>query len=327
MLIVAILLFTGFFFISRIDASKPGQSLIFLYVFYGVLCGTGVGIGYITAISSVVPWFPGRAGLASGVLLMCFGLGGMALGSVVNNVISSAGLHQIFLILAIANAVVIAVGSNFVKLPPAVHPNASAVLTGRDFTTVQMIKDPTFIIYFIWSVAMGSAGLLIVNSAAVIAAAFGAPAVLGLIVSVFNGSSRLVFGQILDRYGRKTSMLISCSLLLTAGISLYFGAITHNAVLIIIGIMATGTCYGSGPTTSSVIMNKIYGPKHYAVNYSITIFTLMPSAFIGPMISSALIDMSDGAYNYSFIMIIILALLSFFLWAAMNKAAVKANHE
>src|ERR1700730_14907922 len=48
-------------------------SLPMLYIFYGVMGGIGLGVGYITPVSSLVKWFPDRRGLATGLAIMGFG--------------------------------------------------------------------------------------------------------------------------------------------------------------------------------------------------------------------------------------------------------------
>src|SRR5699024_6881263 len=48
-------------------------SLPLLYLFYGVIGGIGLGIGYIAPVSTLVKWFPDRRGLATGLAIMGFG--------------------------------------------------------------------------------------------------------------------------------------------------------------------------------------------------------------------------------------------------------------
>ena len=92
----AVVLFIGFFGVSMLDTGNSAKSLIMLYLMYGVLGGGGVGIGYNCVISTVNKWFPDKAGLASGVMMMGFGLGGIVLGGVVNVLIGSVGLFATF---------------------------------------------------------------------------------------------------------------------------------------------------------------------------------------------------------------------------------------
>jgi OFA family oxalate/formate antiporter-like MFS transporter len=117
-LLAAALLFFGFFGASRLASGDAGHALAKLYIYYGVLCGTGVGIGYNSVISTVSRWFPDRPGTASGMLMMGFGMGGIILGNVVSVAIEKSGLFRTFFGLAIATAVVMAVGAMFLKSPP-----------------------------------------------------------------------------------------------------------------------------------------------------------------------------------------------------------------
>ena len=64
----AALMFAGLFLSSMIS------SLPALYLAYGVLYGFGVGLGYNAIMGTIVKWFPDKTGLASGILLMGFGI-------------------------------------------------------------------------------------------------------------------------------------------------------------------------------------------------------------------------------------------------------------
>ena len=87
------------------------------------------------------------------------------------------------------------------------------------------------------------------------------------------------------------------------------------------GLLFTGLGYGGTPTLSSAFIMKQFGPKYYPVNFSICNFSLIPAAIIGPMVSSWLIDKSNGAYTGSFVMMIVLAVLAAAAWVMVDKFA------
>lgn len=109
--ISAALLFIGFRGVSIIGRFESDTALILLYVFYGMMCGGGVGIGYNSIISTVNKWFSDKAGLSSGILLMGFGFGGLLFGGLVSVLIGNAGLFGTFRILSIVAIVVLVLGS------------------------------------------------------------------------------------------------------------------------------------------------------------------------------------------------------------------------
>lgn len=78
--IAAALLLIGFFGVSRMN--PEAGSLPMLYICYGVCGGSGVGLTYNCIIGTMNKWFPDKPGLASGIMMMGFGLGALILGSI-----------------------------------------------------------------------------------------------------------------------------------------------------------------------------------------------------------------------------------------------------
>lgn len=323
--VAAVILFAGFFGVSMLDTTDAEGSLTKLYLLYGVLGGSGVGIGYNSVISTVNKWFPDKAGVASGIMMMGFGLGGIVLGGVVNALISSIGLFVTFKVLAASISVILIIGVLILQKPEDnMHvANTTVINDENNMAPSQMMRKASFWFFVLWCILLNSAGLLVINNAATIAVAFGAPAVLGLIVSVCNGVGRVFIGGLFDRYGRKASMIINVAFTCTAGVLLLAGSMTSATVVIIVGLLFTGLGYGGTPTLSSAFIHKEFGAKFFPVNFSICNFSLIPAAIIGPMISSYLIDKSGGAYTSTFVMIIILGVCASLAWGAVNKYAEK----
>lgn len=71
------------------------ESLILLYLSYGVLCGIGMGLGYLTPVSTLLKWFPERRGLAMGMAIMGFGFGAALEVFLLQHFLPSLGIHTI----------------------------------------------------------------------------------------------------------------------------------------------------------------------------------------------------------------------------------------
>jgi OFA family oxalate/formate antiporter-like MFS transporter len=341
-MISAILLLMGFGTVSLlIDAESPTKSLYILYAFYGIVCGGGVGMSYNSVLSTLTKWFPEKTGLISGVLLMSFGFGGMVLGSIVNGFVAVIGIKATFAVIGAMVSAVLFTGSFVVKSPQRALPNHAKTKevvedctlskeqrektissTHKQYTLSEMLRTPTFWSFCLWVVSVCTGGLLIMNSAATIAVAFGAPAVLGLMVSVFNGVGRVAIGGLYDRYGRRVSMTADAVIMILAGILLYLGARTANTIFILVGLPLIGISYAGAPSVSSAVINSYYGSKHYAVNFATANFSLAPAAVIGPLISSKLYESAGGAYDSTFLMIVftsVFALVLSFVTTGFSK--------
>ena len=322
-IISAVLLLVGFFGVSRMNPQEG--SLAMLYICYGFLGGTGVGLTYNCVIGTMNKWFPDKPGLASGIMMMGFGLGALILGSLATSLIASKGIFTTFMILGIMIFVVLVIGSFFIKVPkqPQGAKDTGKALYGEGPSV--MLKSVTFWLFFLWCIVIGIGGLMVVNSAASIALAFGAPAIMGMIVSVFNGAGRVIIGNVFDKKGGRIAMVVDMVFMFAGGIALLAGAKTMGTALILIGLLAIGLCYGGNPTICSTFVNRYYGPKYFSVNFSIATFNLVPAAIIGPMLSSALVEKSGGSYDSSFVAILVCAVLSLILWMLVSMMVKKEN--
>ncbi|NLD11653.1 MAG: OFA family MFS transporter [Clostridiales bacterium] len=322
----AVLLLVGFVGVSRMDPANSSMSLPMLYVFYGVFAGTGVGFSYNGVISSMNKWFPDKQGLAPGIMMMGFGLGALILGSIATSLIAAKGILTTFMILGIMIFVVLMIGSFFIKNPEVTETAASEKTEAPavpSMTTGEMLKSFSFWIFFIWCVVANAAGLMVIGNAASIAVLFGAPAIVGMVVSVCNGAGRVIIGAIFDKIGRKMTMLINVIILLAAGIVLVLGAKTAAVAIVIIGLVCTGLTYGGNPTITSAFISKQYGPENFPVNFSIANFSLIPAAIVGPMVASSLITAANGSYITTFMAMVGCGVVALILWVVLNAACKK----
>ncbi len=323
-LLSAVFLLVGFFGVSRLNPEDSASSLTLLYIFYGFFGGSGVGLTYNCVIGTMNKWFPDKPGLCSGIMMMGFGLGALILGSVATSLIASKGVFTTFMILGIMIFVVLGVGSFFIKVPDA-PVGAAQTKTVYGDAPGTVLKTASFWVFLIWCVVIGVGGLMVINSAASIAVAFGAPAIVGMVVSVFNGAGRVIVGSIYDKTNGKVAMIVDVIFMFCGGIALLAGAKTGSMILILVGLLAMGLSYGANPTICSTFIQKYYGPKYFAVNFGVGMFNLVPAAIIGPTISSSLVEKSGGAYDSSFMAILVFAALGLGLWFAVCKMIDKEN--
>ncbi len=314
----AIMLLVGFMGVSFIGTMSEGAALAVMYICYGAFSGFGVGVGYNACISAVSPWFPEKLGLVSGVLLMGFGFGSLLLGLLAQSLSAVIGVFWVFRIYAAATFAVLFVGSFFLQKPPAAEGGKSNG-DEKSLTPGQTLASGSFWVYFLWNTIMSSAGLLIINSASSIAIFFGASAGFGLAVSVFNGVGRPLTGVIMDKTGRSRGMLIINVCLIIAAVMLIAANAAENLVFVIIGMLIVGVCYGGGVTISAKVINDLYGPAHYAVNFSLANFCAIPAALVGPLLSGVLQDRSGGAYDSTFIMLLVLSVVALAAMFVLNR--------
>ncbi len=308
LMISAFLFLIGFFSASRIT------NIWGLYISYGVLCGLGVGLSYNAILSTIPKWYPERGGFATGTLLMGMGLGSLVLGIVVRRVMDILIWPATFKILALVFFVLFFTGSFFVSGPKTGTTATISKKSEKDYTLYEMLKTKDFWAVFIWSVMASSIGLGIVSNASYMAAEIGAsvsslPLIVGM-VSVGNGTGRLVFGATADKLGGKKAMVIGNLVFIGALTLAILANKTMMTLFIAVGFVLGGIGYGSSPTLSAALVKKKFGEKHYPLNLSAIVLALIPASMIGPTISAGVYQRT-GHYLPVYYIMIVIAILAF----------------
>lgn len=315
----SVLLFAGFFFASRL------QTLIELYIFFGVFCGFGIGVIYNTVMSTVIKSFPDKPGLASGIILMGFGLGGLVLGSISVNLMISFGWRSTFFMFAFVYSIATLIGSFIVKEPKDYHKITSEYVSEvPDVPPFKMIKTVEFITFFIWVTLITAATILIIGHAALCAADIGAgvqiAALASGIISSFNGASRLVFGKLYDKFGYRISMNILFVILMCATAIVTTAYSIKSIPLLFIGYSLIGVSYGGGPPILNSYIKEKFGLKYYGVNLGIMNLQMVLSSLIGPLIAGV-IKTNYGTYMPAFYIMFAFAIVSFIVSFGTGKPA------
>jgi OFA family oxalate/formate antiporter-like MFS transporter len=322
----AMCLLAGFGLCSRVS------SLGGLYICYGVLVGFGVGLANNALVSTIVKWFPDKTGLASGILMMGFGLGGLVLSPLAVRLMDAIGWRSTFLGFGVVFALIIGVGSLVVLLPTGKEglpaPRAGGGKTGAvpDLPVTKVLTQKSFWLFILWFVMLMAGGLMVIGHASPFAQSIGATSSFAALatglLSLCNGAGRVLTGVLYDRMGLRFSMAMTTGGLVIAAALLMLSAVTGNAVLMVVGFVFTGLSYGGGPLTSSTFAMSFYGTTHFAMNYAAVSAGMIPGALLGPMLASSLY-LSSGGYMTSFAAMLVFAVPAiFFLWLIFrgNKA-------
>lgn len=285
-----------------------------LYVFYGIIGGMGVGIGYNTIIATTNVWFPDRVGFSSGVLMMGFGLSSLIFGNialVIRNSVSGMGPVLIAIGLLVC-ALTIVLAFNL-KRPPAdiiekMAPEKLSTGTGEDPNEgTNLFKSPIFYIYYIWAVIVIAIGLATIGNAASDAVAVGLEAgfasLLVGFVSTANGLSRIIIGMLFDKTNIKVTMFVDALVAVAATVCIVAAFMTSNGALYVPGALLCGFAYGGVPVIASAFSRQRFGAKKYPFNLSVVNFAIALGSFLNILVGAIV-----GVENRMTIFLVLVAL-------------------
>lgn len=276
-----------------------------LYLGYGVLGGIGLGLGYVSPVSTLIKWFPDRRGMATGLAIMGFG-GGAMIGAPLSVMLmkfyasaSSVGVAETFVTLGIVYLLVMLVGAFSIRLPADnwqpknYHPSSrkSKLISEQHVHVDQVLKTPQF--YLLWLVLClnVTAGIGVLGQASAMsqemfkdyftpekAAAFVS------LLSLFNMGGRFFWSSISDYLGRKnvyfTFFMLGCVLY---SVVPYTGQM-HNIMLFIGCYAVILSMYGGGFSTIPAYLADIFGTRYVGAIHGRLLTAWSVAGVAGPVL-------------------------------------------
>ncbi|MET0407392.1 MAG: OFA family MFS transporter [Hyphomicrobium sp.] len=175
--VVAAIFWCGGLVISALGVHL--HQLWIMWLGAGVIGGIGLGLGYISPVSTLIKWFPDRRGMATGMAIMGFG-GGAMIGSPLATLLmshfkteSDPGVWETFLVMAAIYAVFMFIGAFAYRLPPSgwkpegwtAPTSTNAMITAGQVHLANAHKTPQFWLLWLVLCLNVSAGIGIIGAA------------------------------------------------------------------------------------------------------------------------------------------------------------------
>jgi MFS family permease len=318
--VVAAFCWGGGFLVSA--AGIAVHQLWIMWLGLGVIGGIGLGLGYISPVSTLIKWFPDRRGMATGMAIMGFG-GGAMIGAPLANILidrfstpDSAGVWQAFVALGVTYFVAMMAGAFGYRLPPAhwrpqgwTPPAAHPLIASRHVHLKHAHRTKQF--WLIWAVlclnvsagigVLGAAspmlqeifgGRLIgrpdvaftlLSAAQATAVATIAAGFTGLL-SLFNIGGRFFWASLSDWIGRKTTY----SVFFVLGIALYASApfLAHAGAtaLFVLAFGVIVSMYGGGFSTLPAYLADVFGTQFVGAIHGRLLTAWGTAGIVGPVV-------------------------------------------
>jgi MFS family permease len=314
---------------------------------YGFVGGIGLGIGYISPVSTLIKWFPDRPGLATGIAIMGFGGGALIASPLTSQLLSAFGgsgndpdVHGIaltFLSLGLIYAVFMSVGWLLIRVPaddwaPAGWDPSRAkegkLISRGHVSASNAIKTPQFWLLWVVLCFNVTAGIGILERANPIfidffsgtaPAATIAAAAVGFvsILSLANSLGRLLWSSVSDYLGRKNMYRIY----LGVGALLYLTVTlttNMNRVVFLICSIFILSFYGAGFATVPAYLRDLFGTYQVGAIHGRLLTAWSTAGVLGPLIVNAIADAQiaagvegPGRYTPAFMIMIGLLVVGF----------------
>ncbi len=289
----------------------------------GVIGGVGLGLGYISPVSTLVKWFPDRRGMATGMAIMGFG-GGAMIGAPLANLLmnyfktpTSVGVWETFVAMGVIYFVFMMIGAFRYRIPPAgwrpegwTPPSKSnAMISQYNVHLDNAHKTPQF--WLIWWVLClnVSAGIGVIGMASPMLQEIFAGKLIGLpdvgfnaltaaqkatiagiaagftgLLSLFNIGGRFFWASLSDKIGRKNTYYTFFIL----GIVLYALAPTFAAMgsklLFVLGFGIILSMYGGGFATVPAYLADMFGTQFVGAIHGRLLTAWSTAGIIGPVV-------------------------------------------
>lgn len=304
------------------------QDLLPALIGFGLLSGTGIGLGYASATPAAVKWFPPkRKGLITGLVVSGFGLAPVYIAPLSVYLLSQYGTSDSFRIIGIGFTIFTLLIVQFIRNPAAPAAAPSAVTTApassrKDYSWREILKMPGFYFLYIEYMCAALAGLMIIGHLAkIVVIQSGNTITIGFlfvaVLAVFNAGGRIVAGIVSDYIGRVITLSLVC---LFQAIVMFFFSQFDSVTSLLIGSALIGFNYGACLALFPATTADYWGTKNFGLNYGLLFTAWGIGGVFGPMLAGRIADVTgsyDMAYMISASLLMLAVVLTFLTYAGI----------
>jgi MFS family permease len=325
--LVATLCWCGGLAISAFGISI--HQLWLLWLGSGVIGGIGLGLGYISPVSTLIKWFPDRRGMATGMAIMGFGGGAMIGAPLADRLMkyyasaTSVGVWETFLTLAAGYFVFMLAGSLSYRVPaegwkpsgwqPAATTH-KALVTDKHVALEVAWRTQQF--WLLWAVLClnVTAGIGILSMASPLLQEVFGGRLIGVVatfdqltaaqkgqiaaiaagftglLSLFNIAGRIFWASLSDRIGRKTTYAVFFLLGVALYASIPWTAATANLALFVAFFCVILSMYGGGFATVPAYLADLFGTRMVGAIHGRLLTAWSAAGVLGPVLVSYIRD-------------------------------------
>jgi MFS family permease len=311
----------GGFFISALGVHL--HQIVLLWVGSGVIGGCGLGLGYISPVSTLIKWFPDKRGMATGMAIMGFGGGAMIGAPLADRLIklyatpTSVGVKETFLTLGVIYFVAMLIGAFLYRIPPAgwtppgwtpPAKKKDGMITHGHVHIDAVHKIPQF--WLLWAVLClnVSAGIGIIGMASpMLQEVFGGK-LIGLtgplasltveqkaltaaigagfagLLSLFNIAGRFFWASMSDFIGRKRTYMIFFVLGAVLYATAPFAGDAKIVALFVALFCLILTMYGGGFATIPAYLADLFGTQFVGAIHGRLLTAWSTAGILGPVL-------------------------------------------
>ncbi|WP_439127836.1 L-lactate MFS transporter, partial [Polaribacter sp.] len=316
------------------------ESLWLFYLCYGVIGGIGLGLGYITPVSTLVKWFPDKRGLATGMAIMGFGFAALIFGPVMAKLFDTVGVSNAFYVLGVIYMVLILSSARYIERPPEGYApegynEGEGKLIKEDLSNItanESLQSTRF--YYIWLMMFINiaCGIAIISAASPMMqeklsyTPMQAAAIVGFI-GVFNGLGRITWSSLSDYLGRANTFIIFFAFQILA---FYFlPKIGVESVFLII-LFTVITMYGGGFAMLPAFLGDLFGTKQLGAIHGMVLAAWGLAGVIGPTIYD-LVKEKTGSLDTTLIifagLFVVALIISILMKISINKSQNLKKHK
>ncbi|MDA5141179.1 MULTISPECIES: OFA family MFS transporter [Streptomyces] len=329
---VALVCFSSGFLLSALGAAVEQYWLIVLG--YGFVGGIGLGIGYISPVSTLIKWFPDRPGMATGIAIMGFGGGALIASPWSAQMLKSfgtdnSGIALAFLVHGLTYAVFMLLGVLLVRVPrPKERADGRpAPLEGVQVSARSALRTPQFWLLWLVLCMNVTAGIGILEKAAPMITDFfadtstpvSATAAAGFValLSAANMAGRIGWSSTSDLIGRKNiyRVYLGVGALMYTLIALFGDS---SKPLFVLCALVVLSFYGGGFATAPAYLKDLFGTYQVGAIHGRLLTAWSLAGVLGPLIVNWIADHQEEAgrhgsalYGTSFLIMIGLLVVGF----------------